>query len=65
MKQLLINKNISYLKRNGMRISDSIVASSRRNQLPDLDDLIAFSNETGISINDFLFVDIEQNVKLI
>ena len=65
MRKLFIYSNADYLRKRGTYISDAIIASLNKNQLPELDDLIAFSNETGISINDFLFVDIKQNVKLI
>lgn len=60
MKQLLISKNIRYLFNIGVEIDDSLIDAVEHNSLPELDDLIRFSNHTGISINDFLFVDIEQ-----
>lgn len=60
MKELFISKNTNYLKKIGIMINENIIKSAKNNNLPELDDLIEFSNNSGISINDFLFVDIEQ-----
>ena len=60
MKELFISKNTNYLKKVGIMINENIIKSAKNNNLPELDDLIEFSNNSGISINDFLFVDIEQ-----
>ena len=64
MKQLYLNPNIAYLTSIGTKISRSIVEAAAKQKLPSLDDLIDFSNNTGISINDFLLEDIEQKNKL-
>lgn len=64
MKQVLIDKNIEYLQRKGVQISNNIIESVKDKHLPELDELICFSNNSGISINDFLFVDIEQRETL-
>lgn len=60
MKQLFLNKNIEYLNKMGICVNNEITKAANNNELPELDDLIIFSNNSGISINDFLFVDIEQ-----
>lgn len=60
MRHLLISKNIEYLDEKGIKISERISGAIKKDKLPELDDLIEFSNNSGISINDFLFVDIEQ-----
>lgn len=60
MKQLFLNKNIEYLNKMGICVNNEITKAAKNNKLPELDDLIIFSNNSGISINDFLFVDIEQ-----
>ena len=64
MKQLHISSNIEYLNNLGIEINKSIVKAVAKQKIPNLDDLIDFSNSTGISINDFLFEDIEQRNKL-
>ena len=60
MKQLFLNKNIEYLNKMGICVNNEITKAVKNNKLPELDNLIIFSNNSGISINDFLFVDIEQ-----
>lgn len=64
MRQLYLTTNIKYLKRIGIKISKNIAKAAMNKKLPQLDDLISFSNDSGISINDFLFEDIEQKNKL-
>ena len=64
MRQLYLTTNIKYLKRIGIKISKNIAKAAMNKKLPQLDDLIGFSNDSGISINDFLFEDIEQKNKL-
>ena len=64
MRQLFLNENIKYLIKTGVSIGDEIVLAAKNSALPELDNLIEFSNNTGISINDFLFVDIEQKESL-
>lgn len=64
MKSLRISSNIKYLSDRGIMINRSIIEAVANKKLPQLDDLISFSNNTGISINDFLFEDIEQKNKL-
>ena len=64
MKQLYIKDNIKYLLSKGLKVDKSIIENVNDNKLPLLDDLIKFSNETGISINEFLFVKIENQESL-
>ena len=64
MKPLHISSNIKYLRGKGIAIDENIIEAVANKHLPDLDDLISFSNNSGISINDFLFVNIEQENKL-
>ena len=58
MKTLFLKQNVDYLSNEGVPIDKRIVRSINSNKLPSLDMLISFSNKTGISINDFLFVEI-------
>lgn len=64
MRQLYVVKNIEYLERIGIRINKKIKKAIMGKELPGLDDLINFSNKSGISINDFLFENIERKNKL-
>ena len=64
MRQLYLTTNIKYLERIGIKINKNIAKAAMNKKLPQLDDLIGFSNDSGISINDFLFEDIEQKNKL-
>lgn len=64
MKSLRISSNIKYLSHRGIIIDERIIKAVINKKLPRLDDLISFSNNSGISINDFLFEDIEQKNKL-
>ena len=54
MRQLYLTTNIKYLERIGVEISKNITKAAMNKKLPQLDDLIDFSNDSGISINDFL-----------